>query len=314
MSQPNNLRRCHTTLDQDSSLIAVVEMSQSSWLVAGIVPGISRQPATKLKPDQTPTKILLVFPLFNPNSFWSFGAACEAAGARCPAPPLGLITLAALLPQTWEFRLINRNAEPLDDADILWADLVMTGGMLPQQVDTLAIVRRCKDLGKPVCVGGPDPTSSPHLYDAADFLVLEHYLFVGIQFSRGCPFNCEFCDIIELYGRVPRTKTNEQMVAELDRLYTLGYRGHVDFVDDNLIGNKKALKRFLPALKAWQRTNRYPFKFSTEASINLADHPELLTPGQCSAGFLRDARPGGRYRGAGARPAESVFLVQNRRR
>jgi radical SAM superfamily enzyme YgiQ (UPF0313 family) len=120
----------------------------------------------------TPTKILLVFPLFNPNSFWSFGAACEAAGARCPAPPLGLITLAALLPQTWEFRLINRNAEPLDEGDILWADLVMTGGMLPQQVDTLAIVRHCKDLGKPVCVGGPDPTSSPHLYDAADFLVL----------------------------------------------------------------------------------------------------------------------------------------------
>ena len=270
----------------------------------------------------TPTKILLVFPLFNPNSFWSFGAACEAARARCPAPPLGLITLAALLPQTWEFRLINRNAEPLDEGDILWADLVMTGGMLPQQVDTLAIVRRCKDLGKPVCVGGPDPTSSPHLYDAADFLVLgeaegvidafvaawirgerkgifqaekfqadlskspvprfdlldfKHYLFVGIQFSRGCPFNCEFCDIIELYGRVPRTKTNEQMVAELDRLYTLGYRGHVDFVDDNLIGNKKALKRFLSVLKAWQQKNRYPFKFSTEASINLADHPELLT-------------------------------------
>jgi radical SAM superfamily enzyme YgiQ (UPF0313 family) len=270
----------------------------------------------------TPTKILLVFPLFNQNSFWSFGAACEATGARCPAPPLGLITLAALLPQTWEFRLINRNAKPLHDEDLRWADLVMTGGMLPQQLDTLAIVSRCKDLGKPVCVGGPDPTSSPHLYDAADFLVLgeaegiidafvaawtsgerrgvfqaekfqadvskspvprfdlldfKHYLFVGIQFSRGCPFNCEFCDIIELYGRAPRTKTNEQMVAELDRLYALGHRGHVDFVDDNLIGNKKALKRFLPVLKAWQQKNRYPFKFSTEASINLADDPELLT-------------------------------------
>src|ERR1700745_2618159 len=110
-----------------------------------------------------------------------------------------------------------------------------------------------------------------------DLLDFKHYLFVGIQFSRGCPFNCEFCDIIELYGRVPRTKTNEQMVAELDRLYTLGYRGHVDFVDDTLIGNKKALKRFLSVLKAWQKKNRYPFKFSTEASINLADHPELLT-------------------------------------
>jgi len=269
----------------------------------------------------TPPKVLLVFPRFTASSFWSFGASCEATGARAACPPLGLITVAALLPQTWELRLVNRNVEDLQDSDLLWADLVMTGGMLPQQPDTLEIIGRCKGLGKPVCVGGPDPTSSPHIYEAADILVLgeaegiidtfvaawtrgerhgrfhaekftadvtkspiprfdlltfEHYLFVGIQFSRGCPFNCEFCDIIELYGRVPRAKTNEQMLAELDRLYTLGYRGHLDFVDDNLIGNKKALKRFLPALTAWQRKRHYPFRFSTEASLNLADDPELL--------------------------------------
>jgi radical SAM superfamily enzyme YgiQ (UPF0313 family) len=119
-----------------------------------------------------------------------------------------------------------------------------------------------------------DVTKSPT--PRFDLLDTSHYLYVGVQFSRGCPFNCEFCDIIELYGRVPRAKTNEQMLAELDALYRRGHRGHVDFVDDNLIGNKKALKRFLPALCAWQRERGYPFQFSTEASINLADDAQLL--------------------------------------
>jgi radical SAM superfamily enzyme YgiQ (UPF0313 family) len=264
---------------------------------------------------------LLVFPKFNPNSFWNLQAVCDIWGARCPAPPLGLITVAALLPPSWNLRLVNRNAEELTDADLAWADLVMTGGMLPQQDDALEIIELCRRRGKPVAIGGPDAMSSPDTYRHADFLVLgeaeglidqfvaawsagaeggvfegvkfqadvtasptprfdllkfEHYLYVGVQFSRGCPFNCEFCDIIELYGRVPRAKTNEQMLTELDTLYRLGHRGHVDFVDDNLIGNKKALKRFLPALQAWQKQRGYPFQFSTEASMNLADDAELL--------------------------------------
>ena len=268
------------------------------------------------------TRVLLVFPKFNPNSFWALTAACEVWGAKCPAPPLGLITLAALLPQSWEMKLVNRNAEELDEADIAAADLVLTGGMLPQQPDTLHLIELCHAHGKPVAIGGPDVTSSPHVYAAADFRVLgeaegiidafveawsngaregvfeapkfqadvtkspmprfdlldfNHYLFIGVQFSRGCPFTCEFCDIIELYGRVPRTKTADQVLAELDRLLELGYRGHVDFVDDNLIGNKKAVKQFLPHLKAWQERNRYPFIFSTEASLNLADDAELLS-------------------------------------
>src|SRR5205814_1620581 len=109
-----------------------------------------------------------------------------------------------------------------------------------------------------------------------DLLKFKHYLYVGVQFSRGCPFTCEFCDIIELYGRVPRTKTNAQMLTELDALYRLGYRGHVDFVDDNLIGNKKAVKQFLPELRGWLERNDYPFEFSTEASLNLSDDDELL--------------------------------------
>ncbi|MBV9078796.1 MAG: cobalamin-dependent protein, partial [Methylobacteriaceae bacterium] len=233
-------------------------------------------------------KALLVFPQFSDQSFWSLKEACEIWGARCPAPPLGLITLAALLPAHWDLRLVNRNAEELTAADLGWADLVLTGGMIPQQVDTLEVMRLCRETGVPVCVGGPAATSNPRIYEDADFLFLgeaegtidrfveaweggarhgrftapkfqadvtkspiprfdlldfSHYLYIGVQFSRGCPFTCEFCDIIELYGRAPRTKTNEQMMAELERLYELGFRGHLDFVDDNLIGNKKAIKR-----------------------------------------------------------------------
>jgi radical SAM superfamily enzyme YgiQ (UPF0313 family) len=232
-----------------------------------------------------------------------------------------MITLAAMLPKAWNIKLVNRNAEELQPSDLQWADMVMTGGMLPQRLDTLALIDQCRACGKPVVVGGPDASSSPEVYAYADFLVLgeaegiihefiaawgagvesgvfegekfktdittspvprfdllnfKHYLYVGVQFSRGCPFNCEFCDIIELYGRKPRSKTNEQMLAELEALFVSGYRGHVDFVDDNLIGNKKSLRRFLPALQAWQAERGYPFQFSTEASMNLADEDELL--------------------------------------
>ncbi len=266
-------------------------------------------------------KVLMIFPLFNASSFWNYKETCDLSGARYPAAPLGLITVAALLPTNWDIRLVNRNTELLTESDFNWADLVMTGGMLPQRNDALHLIERCKAANKPVVVGGPDVTSSPALYAAADFQVLgeaeeimgnfvaawqagetqgvfeapmgktdvtksplprfdllklEHYLHVGVQFSRGCPFSCEFCDIIELYGRVPRTKTNEQVLAELNALYALGYRGHVDFVDDNLIGNKKALKKFLPDLLRWQNEKKFPFEFSTEASINLADDEELL--------------------------------------
>lgn len=266
-------------------------------------------------------KVLMVFPRFNENSFWSLRAACQVHGAQCPAPPLGLMTLAALLPQEWTFRLVDRNVGKLKPTDLAWADVVMTGGMLPQRVDALEVIRLCREAGRPVVVGGPDPTSCEEIYEAADFLVLgeaegiiqefvaawdrgerrgrlraekftpdvttspvprfdlidpHNYLYVGVQFSRGCPFNCEFCDIIELYGRVPRSKTNEQMLAELQAVYDTGHRGHVDFVDDNLIGNKKALKRFLPFLEQWQAERGFPFMFSTEASINLSDDAELL--------------------------------------
>jgi radical SAM superfamily enzyme YgiQ (UPF0313 family) len=265
--------------------------------------------------------VLMVYPRFVADSFFNFRAACEAIGRRSAAAPLGLITVAALLPPEWSVRFLDRNVEELTERDLAWADLVMTGGMIVQQRDTLDIVRMCRARATPVAVGGPDATSSPHVYRDADFQVigeaedimadfvaavdggaergvfeaakfqidvgkspiprfdllkLENYVSVGVQFSRGCPFTCEFCDIIELYGRVPRTKTNDQMLAELDALYRLGWRGMVEFVDDNLIGNKKALKKFLPELARWLQARGYPFEFATEASINLADDDKLL--------------------------------------
>jgi radical SAM superfamily enzyme YgiQ (UPF0313 family) len=265
--------------------------------------------------------VLLVYPRFDNPSFWDLTAVCEIVGRRRINPPLGLITVAALLPPEWTVRLIDRNAEELTDSDLAWADLVMTGGMLPQQPDTLRVVDLCNARDKPVAVGGPDVMSSPHAYDKADIRVigeaeglmgefvrawnagqrrgvfeaekfktdvttspaprfdllkLDYYVDMSVQFSRGCPFTCEFCDIIELYGRVPRTKTTEQMLAELDALYALGHAGNVLFVDDNLIGNKKAVKGFLPHLCEWQKRHGYPFTFSTQASINMADDDALL--------------------------------------
>ncbi len=266
------------------------------------------------------TNCLLISPRFSKFSYWTFQDVCEIVGVRHPTAPLGLTTVAALLPSTWNIRLLDLNVRPMDTALVDWADLVMAGGMLPQQPDLLALIDFCHARGKRIAVGGQDPTSQPEVYAAADYLVLDEgemtipkfladldagaargtyrsaekpnlrqsptprfelleldrYLNIGVQFSRGCPFNCEFCDIIELYGRVPRTKTPEQILRELECLYRLGYRGHVDFVDDNFIGNKKSVLAFLPELLAWSRRHDFPFYFSTEASLNVADDPKLL--------------------------------------
>ena len=263
---------------------------------------------------------LMIHPRFSPHSFWNYKATCEVVGRRYSATPLGLLTVAALLPDTWTIRLIDCNVEDVTDADMQWADVVMTGGMLPQQPEIVRWIDVAHSHGKPVVVGGPAVTSSPHVYDDADFKVLgeaeeimgdfvaawesgasegvfeaksfpdvtkspvprfdllkfEHYMHVGIQLSRGCPFTCEFCDIIELYGRKPRVKTSDQMLTELESLRQLGYRGHVDFVDDNLIGNRRVMKPLLSALAEWNNERQRPFEFSTEASINLADDDELL--------------------------------------
>lgn len=257
---------------------------------------------------------------FSAYSFWNYQEVCEMTGRKYPAAPLGLLTVAALFPQHWQFRLIDENVEPLFDEHLNWADLVCIGGMLPQQDSMLALISRAHGQGAVVVVGGPDPTSQPDLYKEADFLVLgegeitipmfledlkngaksgkyvsadradmlqavvprydlirfNDYVMIGLQFIRGCPFNCEFCDVIELYGRTPRFKTNEQVIRELQSLYDLGYRGHIDMVDDNFIGNKKKVKELLREIIAWTKKRKYPFYFTTEASVNLADDDELL--------------------------------------
>jgi len=263
---------------------------------------------------------LLVQTKFSAYSFWNYQEVCEIVGSKYPAAPLGLLTVAALLPQHWKFKLIDENVEPLLDDHLRNADLVCIGGMLPQQNSMLDLITRAHNLNCTVVVGGPDPTSQPDLYHEADFLVLGEgeitiplfledlkkgvksgkyfsaeranmlqavvprydlirfgdYIMIGLQFIRGCPFNCEFCDVIELYGRIPRFKTNEQVIKELQALYDLGYRGHIDMVDDNFIGNKKKVKDLLREIIEWTRARKYPFYFTTEASVNLADDDELL--------------------------------------
>jgi len=266
------------------------------------------------------TKCLIVQSKFSTFSFWNYTEVCKIVDAKYPAAPLGLMTAAALLPQNWDFKLVDENVEPLTDEHFAWADIVCTGGMLPQQKGMLEVISRAHQNGCKVIVGGPDPTSQPEVYKEADFRVLgegeitipqfiedlkkgasrgiyqttemadmsqavvprfdliqfKNYIHVGIQYSRGCPFTCEFCDIIELYGRKPRMKTTEHVIKELEALYNLGYRGHIDFVDDNFIGNKQQLKKALPEVYRWSKQHKFPFYFSTEASINLADDDALL--------------------------------------
>ena len=271
-------------------------------------------------PD-SPIKCLLVCPEFPANSFWNFTTTCEAAGAKSPNIPLGLITVAAILPQHWQFRLVDVNCTELHDDDILWSDLVAVGGMLPQQASALQIIRRIKSLNRFVVIGGADVSNQPEVYSEADARVLGEgeitipqwleswragqpqglfqseeranmqespiprydlvnfgdYLSAAVQISRGCPFNCEFCDIIVLFGRKPRTKSPDQVIAELETIKALGYRGGVDVVDDNFIGNKRFIKReLLPALRRWNRPKLRPFYFLTEASMNLADDRKLM--------------------------------------
>lgn len=271
--------------------------------------------------------VLLLYPKF-PDTYWSFRYALSFQGKRAAQPPLGLMTVAALLPPSWKKRLIDTNVERLKNADLQWADVALLSGMNIQQQDLLSLVRRCRAHGVRTVVGGPIASSVPAAELEADHVVvgeaedlianlardlesgsaapayaaperpalersplpdlslirMKSYSTMTVQYSRGCPFQCEFCDIIEIYGRRPRTKAVAQVLAELDQLYSAGWRGPVFIVDDNFIGNKVRVRALLTALATWQRARRSPFRFITEASLNLSDDADLLQAMQ-DAGF-----------------------------
>jgi radical SAM superfamily enzyme YgiQ (UPF0313 family) len=264
-------------------------------------------------------RILLVYPEF-PDTFWSFKHALKFIRKKAGAPPLGLLTVAAMLPPEWEKRLVDLNVSSLTQADLAWADYVFVSAMIVQRDSARALIARCKEAAVKVVAGGPLFTmeheqfpnvdhfvlneaeltlppfladladgSAQHIYTTTEFpdiqqtpaplwqlANLKYYDTVSIQFSRGCPFSCDFCNVTTLLGHRPRTKTAAQIIAELDSLYALGWRKSVFFVDDNFIGNKKKLKsEVLPALIEWRR-GKLGMPFSTEASINLADDTELV--------------------------------------
>ena len=262
---------------------------------------------------------LLVYPEF-PETFWSFKHALKFVGKRAAQPPLGLMTVAALLPGAWNKRLVDTNIERLRDRDLAWADVVLLSAMHIQRDSLVAIVERCRVRGLRTIVGGPIASSLSAAELKADYVVIgeaesligdmardleqgvakavyqaaerpamsasplpdlslikmRRYSTMAVQYSRGCPFNCEFCDIIEIYGRRPRTKAIAQVLAELDQLRAAGWREAVFIVDDNFIGNKARAKELCAALAEWRSRYKTSFDFNTEASLNLADDPELM--------------------------------------
>ncbi len=267
-------------------------------------------------------KVLLVYPRY-PDTFWSFKHSLKFMFKEAIFPPLGLLTVAAMLPEEWEKKLVDMNTTTLTDKDLKWADYVFLSAMVAQWVSAREVIDRCKKLGTKIVAGGPifTPGYEDFGFDDIDHLVFNEaenilplfledlekgcakriytseerpdikespvplwslinkrkYQMMSIQYSRGCPFNCEFCDIIILNGHVPRTKDKSQIVAELDALYDMGWRASVFFVDDNFIGNKRKLKsEILPAIIKWMEEKKRPFTFLTEASINLADDEELM--------------------------------------
>jgi radical SAM superfamily enzyme YgiQ (UPF0313 family) len=263
--------------------------------------------------------VLLLYPEF-PDTFWGFKHALKFIRKRASLPPLGLLTVAGMLPREWEKRLVDLNVRRLCDKDLAWADLVLVSAMIAQRNSARALIARCRAQGKRIVAGGPlftleheqfpevdhlvlneaevtlprflsdlDRGAAQGVYESSEFAdirgtptplwelaELTRYATMSLQFSRGCPFDCEFCNITGMLGHRPRTKTSPQVIAELDALWRLGWRGTVFFVDDNFIGNKRVLREeLLPALIEWQRGRR-GLAFTTEASINLGDDPELM--------------------------------------
>ena len=273
-------------------------------------------------------KILLVYPEF-PDTFWSFKHALKFIFKKASTPPLGLLTVAAMLPEEWEKKLVDINVSSLSDKELVWADFVFISAMAIQKDSVLDVISRCKEKGIPIVAGGPLFTTGYQDYPDIDYLVLneaeltlpefledlrnghpqriytsdkwadikttpiplwnlvnfKNYASLAIQYSRGCPFNCEFCDITLLCGHAPRTKDTNQIVTELESIYRRGWKEGVFFVDDNFIGNKKKLKdKVLPAIAGWLKQKKHPYTFITQASIELSDDEELMQK-MVAAGF-----------------------------
>ncbi|MBK6967514.1 MAG: B12-binding domain-containing radical SAM protein [Bacteroidales bacterium] len=274
-------------------------------------------------------KVLLVYPLY-PDSFWSFKHALRFISKKAAVPPLGLITVSAMLPSEWQKKLVDMNVSQLKTSDIQWADLVFISAMVIQKESVDYIIRECVKLGAKIVAGGPLFTQEYQNYPSVDHFVLNEaeitlplflkdmedgrvpdkvyrtdqfadislspvpdfhllsmkdYAFMDIQVSRGCPYSCEFCEITTLLGNKVRMKATAQVIKELEVLYKLNWRGHVSIVDDNFIGNRHEIKLdLLPGLARWMKLHKYPFIFSAQTSINLADDDELLTM-MTNAGF-----------------------------
>ncbi len=265
-------------------------------------------------------KALLIYPECT-ETFWSFKYALKFISRKAAYPPLGLLTVASMLPADWELRLVDMNVTELRDEQFVWADIVCISAMSIQQKSAEEVIRRCKMYDLKILAGGPLFTVNAGEFDNVDYLVLDeaevtlpefltdftagttrhlytsqikanmaetpaprwdlinikNYSGMNIQLSRGCPYDCEFCNITSLFGRMPRMKSTSQMISELDHLYQIGWRGAVFFVDDNFIGQKNPIKNeVLPAIMEWMKAHKYPFYFNTQISINVVDDPELM--------------------------------------
>ena len=265
-------------------------------------------------------KALLISPRY-PDTFWSLRYAVQFSQAKAMFPPLGLLTVASMLPADWTKKVVDLNVQPLTDDHLGWADIVFISAMTIQSESVDEVIGRCKKRGLKIVGGGPHFSRWPEGYQDVDHTVLGEaeeilpvllqdlqegrakpvyradrfpellatpppswelinladYVNASIQFTRGCPFSCEFCDVVLLFGRRPRYKSVAQIITELDALYRAGWRGEVMFVDDNFIGNPGKARELLAAVAAWQKERAYPFEFITQASLNLAENPELMS-------------------------------------
>lgn len=266
-------------------------------------------------------KVLLIYPENPDGNFWSFKYAMKFLRQKAPAPPLGLITVAKMLPEDWQKKLADLNIEKLKESEIRWADMIFISAMIVQKDSVNKIIEQCKKQNKIIVAGGPLFTMQHEEFPLIDHFILgeaeislpvflqdlkennlkkiyvskerpdlaktpiplwglvklKKYVMLPIEWSRGCPYNCEFCNIPELNGEIPRTKEPEQFIGELEALYKIGWRGTVFIVDDNFIGNKVKVKKLLKEIILWQKQKKYPFKFMVQASINLAEDDELLS-------------------------------------